>query len=165
MSISTNSQPDSVTVVQEATDNQKDSKALEKEVAATERADKAKIQKEKRPKTIQELREESKSYTHEFSPPFTYGGNTVEKLTFNWSALTGRDSISIEREIAAATKGRGAENFGREHMALIATRACSARNDNDMRIVSMDFMEALPIVDFEEITAMGRLFFRAWGLL
>ena len=56
-------------------------------------------------------------------------------------------------------------NFGREHMALIAIRACLDRDANDMRMVDKGFMDALPIVDFEEITAMGRLFFRFWGLV
>lgn len=150
---------------EEAANGQKDSKALEKEIAATERADGAKIKKKNRRKTIQELREENRSYTHEFDQPFTYNGNTVEKLTFNWDTLTGRDSIEIERELTAGSGGRGAQNFGREHMAFIATYACSARDKNDTRIVSIDFMNALPIVDFEEITTMGRLFFRLWGLI
>lgn len=141
------------------------SKVLEKEAEAVEKSDGDKIKKENRPKTIQELREETKSYTHEFDPPVTYEGNTVEKLTFNWSALTGRDSVAIERELTASSAGKGAQNFGREHMALIAVRACSERNDEGRRIVKKDFMYALPIVDFEEITAMGRLFFRFWGLI
>ena len=65
-----------------------DSAALEKEAEATESADKARVRKENRIKTIEELREETKSYTHEFNPPFTYNGNTVKKLTFNWYTLT-----------------------------------------------------------------------------
>lgn len=142
-----------------------DSKALEQEVEAAETADKKEVRKKNRRKTIQELREETRSYTHEFSPAFTYNGSTVEKLTFHWAALTGRDSVNIEREMSAASGGQGVQNFGREHMALIAVRACSDRDANDMRIVDKGFMEALPIVDFEEITAMGRLFFRLWGLV
>ncbi len=142
-----------------------DEQALEKEAEATEKADAARIRKQNRRKSIEELREESRSYTHEFARPFTYGGSTVEKLAFNWDALTGRDSIAIDRELAKNSGGQGVQNFGREHMALIAVRACSARNENDVRIVSKEFMEALPIVDFEEITAMGRLFFRFWGLV
>ncbi len=141
-----------------------DSKELEREAEATEKAEEARVQKENRIKTIDELREETKSYTHEFATPFTYNGNTVEKLTFNWHTLTGRDSISVDRELTNSSGGRGAQNFGREHMALLAVRACSERNGNDIRIVDKDFMEALPIVDFEEITTMGRLFFRFWGL-
>ena len=142
-----------------------DTKELEREAEATESADGARVRKENRIKTVAELREETKSYTHEFDPPFTYNGNTVEKLTFNWYTLTGRDSISADRELTNSSGGRGAQNFGREHMALLAVRACSERNASDIRIVDKDFMEALPIVDFEEITAMGRLFFRFWGLV
>ena len=142
-----------------------DSKALEKEAEATESADGARVRKKNRIKAIDELREETKSYTHEFDPPFTYNGSTVKKLTFNWYTLTGRDSISADRELGKDSGGRGARNFGREHMALLAVRACSERNANDIRIVDKEFMEALPIVDFEEITAMGRLFFRFWGLV
>ncbi len=160
MTISNNEQAIKVTA-----DEQKDSRALEKEVAATEKSDSARIKKQAPRKTIEELRQESRSYTHEFAKPFTYGGNTVEKLTFHWDALSGRDSIAIDRELTRTSGGQGVQNFGREHMALIAVRACSARNENDVRIVTKDFMEALPIVDFEEITAMGRLFFRLWGLL
>lgn len=141
------------------------SNKLEQEAEATEKADGAKIRKKNSKKTIQELREETKSYTHEFDQPFTYNGNTVEKLTFHWYTLTGRDSIAIERELAADSGGRGAQNYSREHMALIAVHACSERGSNDIRIVNKDFMNALPIVDFEEITAMGRLFFRLWGLI
>ena len=144
--------------------NHLDSKTLEKEAEATEKAEEARVQKENRIKTIDELREETKSYTHEFATPFTYNGNTVEKLTFNWYTLTGRDSIGADRELSKSSGGRGAQNFGREHMALLAVRACSERNGNDIRIVDKDFMEALPIVDFEEITTMGRLFFRFLGL-
>ncbi len=147
------------------TNEQAQAKTLERDAEATENADAARIKKQTPRKTIEELRQESRSYTHEFAKPFTYGGNTVEKLTFHWDALTGRDSIAIDRELTRTSGGQGVQNFGREHMALIAVRACSARNENDVRIVTKDFMEALPIVDFEEITAMGRLFFRLWGLL
>lgn len=55
------------------------SNTLENEVKATEKADAAKVQKKKRRKTVQELRNESRSYTHEFDQPFTYNGTTVEK--------------------------------------------------------------------------------------
>lgn len=146
------------------TGEQAQAKTLERDAEATENADGARIKKRAPRKTIEELREESRSYTHEFAKSFTYGGSTVEKLTFDWDTLTGRDSIAIDRELTKSSGGQGVQNFGREHMALIAVRACSARNENDIRIVSKEFMEALPIVDFEEITAMGRLFFRFWGL-
>lgn len=89
----------------------------------------------------------------------------MEKLTFHWDRLTGRDSISIDRELTASSGGQGVNNFGREHMALIAIRACTERDGNGLRIVDRAFMDALPIVDFEEITSMGRLFFRFWGLI
>lgn len=141
------------------------SKALEKEAEAVEKSEGDKIKEKNRPKTIQELREETRSYTHEFDRPFTYNGITVEKLTFNWDSLTGRDSINIEREMTLLSGGKGVQNFGREHMMLIAVRACSARNEDNKRFVDKSFMEGLPIVDFEEITAMGRLFFRFWGLI
>lgn len=146
-------------------DGQKSSQVLEKEAEAMERTDGDKIRRKNRRRTIEELREEARSYTHEFARPFTYNGNTVEKLTFQWDRLTGRDSISIDRELSASTGGQGVPNFGREHMALIAIRACLDRDANDMRMVDKGFMDALPIVDFEEITAMGRLFFRFWGLV
>ena len=89
----------------------------------------------------------------------------MDKLTFHWDSLTGKDSIGIDRELSKSSGGQGVQNFGREHVALIAVRACPLRDENGMRIVDRDFMEALPILDFEEITAMGRLFFRLWGLL
>ncbi len=146
-------------------DGQKSSQVLEKEAEAVERADWDKIRKKNRQKTIQELREETRSYTHEFARPFTCNDRTVEKLTFHWDRLTGRDSISIDRELTASSGGQGVNNFGREHMALIAIRACTERDGNGLRIVDRAFMDALPIVDFEEITSMGRLFFRFWGLI
>ena len=146
-------------------DGQKSSQVLEKEAEAVERADWDKIRKKNRQRTIQELREETRSYTHEFARPFTCNDRTVEKLTFHWDRLTGRDSISIDRELTASSGGQGVNNFGREHMALIAIRACTERDGNGLRIVDRAFMDALPIVDFEEITSMGRLFFRFWGLI
>ena len=38
-------------------------------------------------------------YTHTFAKPFTYEGETHDKLSFDWTTLTGRDSLAIEAEI------------------------------------------------------------------
>lgn len=128
--------------------------------AALETAENA----EKRPAaTIEELRRSFQSYTHTFGEPFLYRGEQVESLTFQWNSLTGKDSLAIEGELGARRKGQTGD-FGREHMALIAIRCCDARDANGLRLVDRGFLEALPMVDFEEIIGMGRLFFRSWGL-
>lgn len=134
---------------------------IEAEVAEAEKADAAGTTFPRR--SLQQLREDCRSYTHKFKEPFTYHGHTVESLSFHWDALTGKDSIAIDRELTAHNRS-GAPDYGREHMMQIAIRACSSRDSDGIRIVDKGFMEALPIIDFEEITSMGRIFFRMWGL-
>ena len=105
------------------------------------------------------------SYTHHFPEPFTYEGKTHEKLTFNWTTLTGRDSLAIESEMAQNKKFLTNNNYySEDYLVGMAVRACTDRDANGIRIVDADMLRALPIRDYQNISMSARRFLLRSGL-
>jgi len=104
------------------------------------------------------------SYTHHFPEPFTYEGKTHEKLTFNWTTLTGRDSLAIESEMAQNKKFLTNNNYySEDYLAGMAVRACTYRGPVGERIDANALM-AMPIIDFLRICTRARYFLTSAGL-
>ena len=53
--------------------------------------------------TVEEAREEMEAgiYEHVFTKPFEWEGKKYGSLKFNFDKLTGKDTLAIERELAA----------------------------------------------------------------
>lgn len=103
------------------------------------------------------------SYTHTLATPFTYEGETYEQLTFKWDALTGKDSLDIERDLRTKGITVVVAEYTPEYLASMAARACTYRNAEGKRTVSMFTLQALPLRDFRTICAQARRFLQRAG--
>ncbi len=98
------------------------------------------------------------TYTHYFSKPFTFRGVTHEQLTFDWGALTGNDHMAIETEMLRHGKTLIVPEYTSEFLCGMAVRACTARNDENFRVLNTDAMKAMPMRDFQTICKRARNF-------
>ena len=102
--------------------------------------------------------EDVSTYTHTFSKPFSYEGVTYEKLTFNWDSLSGRDSVSIERELRRRGLTTVLAEYTPEYLAAMAARACTYRNDDGFRTITADALYAMPLREFRKLCGAARRF-------
>jgi len=98
------------------------------------------------------------SYTHVFNTPFTYEGETYERLTFQWDGLTGKDSLDIERELRSKGITVVVAEYTPEYLTSMAARACTYRDAEGKRKVSMFTLQAMPLRDFRTICSRARRF-------
>lgn len=105
---------------------------------------------------VEEEQEEMSAgrYVHVFSKPFQWEGKTYGQLAFNFENLTGRDTLAIERELAAKHIYMVVRALNLDFQMRVAARACESR-------IGIDMLEALPIRDFEKIMNRVRAFFAA----
>lgn len=99
----------------------------------------------------QSLKESTATYVHRLGEPFTYEGNTWEKLTFHFGNLTGRDSLTIENEMALEGKTLIAAEFSGEFLVRMASRASAEK-------LHPKVLLALPLADYTKITGRARSF-------
>lgn len=104
------------------------------------------------------------TYTHMFQTPFVYEGRTYDALTFNWEALTGKDSLAIEAEMMLKGKTLILPAYTGEYLVGMAARACTYRDDSGKRTVSTNTICALPLKDFQAICNRARNFLLRAGL-
>ena len=99
-------------------------------------------------------------YTHILSKPFKYDGYTFEEFEFNWTKLTGKDSLAIEHEIEIMGKALIAPEFSGDYLIRMAARACTNTVElNGQRVpVSSDMLESLPLRDYNRIRRAARSF-------
>lgn len=104
------------------------------------------------------LETEAGSYTHTFKKPFQWKEQTFDQLTFDWTALTGRDHLEIENEIMM--KGRTLINpaFTGNFLAGMAARACTERDEKGKRVIDTRAVMAMSMRDFQDITRKARGF-------
>ena len=93
-------------------------------------------------------------YEHVFKKPFQWEGKTYGQLTFDFEKLTGRDTLAIERELAAKNIFTVVRSLNIEFQMRVAARACTEK-------IGTDALEAMPIRDFETIVNRVRGFFAA----
>lgn len=90
-------------------------------------------------------------FVMKLNAPFEWEGKEYERLTFNWTRLTGRDSIDVEREMTLLGRGTATPEFSTEFQMRIAARAC-------MEGISFDGLRALPLNVFSAIQRKARNF-------
>lgn len=103
------------------------------------------------------------SYKHRLTKPLSYEGTTFEVLEFDWTTLTGQDSLAIETEMARKQKTLVNAVWSQDYLAGMAVRACTWRGQVGQRI-STGTLEALPIADFLQICNRTRFFLIASGV-
>lgn len=103
-------------------------------------------------------------YTHKLARPFTYENKTVTELSFDFSTLTGNDTVAIESELNHRLKNLMYPHLSWEFMTLMAVRACTTRGENGLRVVDEKFLKALPMRDYNRIVGAARNFLLASGL-
>ena len=81
----------------------------------------------------QSLKESAATYVHRLREPFTYEGSTWENLTFHFGRLTGRDSLTIENEMALEGKALVAAEFSGEAASQGSSGPAPVRLHQDHR--------------------------------
>ena len=104
--------------------------------------------------TVEEAQEEMEAgtYVHVFKKPFEWEGKKYGSLRFAFDGLTGKDTLAIERELAAKNIFTVVRSLNVEFQMRAAARACTER-------IGTDALEAMPIRDFEKIMNHVRGFF------
>jgi len=101
-------------------------------------------------------------YTHTLKKPLERDGQRYETLSFDYSTLTGRDSLSIERDVMAEfKKSVTIPEYMPEYLVNMAARACTDRNEQGNAFVNVPLLLDLPLSDFREICASARRFLMA----
>lgn len=117
---------------------------------------------EKLAASAREMHDNSQSYVHVLSHPLTTDGETFDELTFDWTTLTGEDSLSIEAELRLRGITLVMPAFTGDYLAGMASRACTARLQNGRRL-STAAIRSLPLCDFQKICDHARNFMLAAG--
>lgn len=99
-----------------------------------------------------------KRCSHVFGEPFRFEGQTFARLDFDWTRLTGRDSLAIEEEILIRKRKTVVDaKFSTDYLCGMAVRACTSRSAEGDAF-STFAMEALPLGVFQKICSSARNF-------
>lgn len=90
-------------------------------------------------------------YTKKFKNPVLYKGEEIGEITFDWTKLTGADSMKIESEARAKKQPVGMKEFSDFYLVRMAVRAGNVK-------VGADFFEKLPLKTYNDITSAARDF-------
>jgi hypothetical protein len=90
-------------------------------------------------------------YVHQFKKPWSYNGNEITSLTFDWTSLTGADHMEIENEMLMEGRTLITPEFSGDFLWGMARKAC------DMKI-RPDAAKEMPMRDFQVITKKARSF-------
>lgn len=101
---------------------------------------------------------EAGSYTHTFKKPFQWKDRAFESLTFDWTALKGRDHLEIEQELLMKGRTLVSPAFTGDFLAGMAARACTERDEKGKRVIDGQAVMDMPIGDFQAITRKARGF-------
>lgn len=96
------------------------------------------------------------AYVHKFDTPFVYEDKTYNELTFDWSKLTGNDSLAIENELQLLGKTLIVPEFSGEFLIRMAARACTPA-------ISADTLMSIPMGDYNKIRSRARSFLMKSG--
>jgi len=100
----------------------------------------------------------SGSYTHHFKKPFKWKEREFDSLTFDWTALTGRDHLAIESEILMKGRTLVSPAFTGAFLAGMAARACTERDKKGRRVINEQALQEMSMGDFQAITREARSF-------
>ena len=111
-------------------------------------------------KVAEEARREQEagSYTHTFREPFRWKDRVFECLTFDWTALKGRDHLEIEQELLLKGRTLVSPAFTGDFLAGMAARACTVRDETGKSVIDRQAVEDMPLADFQDITRKARGF-------
>ena len=90
-------------------------------------------------------------FTMKLKKPLTYDGAEFEELSFDFDALTGKDSLAIERELSLRGIQVAVPAFSGEYIIRIAARACTSP-------VGYDAFELMSLRDYNRLRAKVRNF-------
>lgn len=93
-------------------------------------------------------------YTHAFTDVFVWEGREYKSLDFDFSRLTGADSLAVENELSATGRAAAFPEFSGEYLVRIAARACATP-------IGADMIRAMPLKDYNAITRRARNFILA----
>ena len=99
----------------------------------------------------QSAKSSSMTYTHTFKTPFVFEGETYTDITFDWSRLTGHDSLAIENELSKLGKMVAVPALSADYLIRMAARASDPE-------IGADMMLEMPLSDFNAIRSAARSF-------
>lgn len=92
------------------------------------------------------------AFTYAMKKPLNYNGKEYKELTFDFSILTGKDSLDVENELMAQGKGAVVvAALNTEYIIRIAARAC-------MEPIGSDAFLTMSLFDFNKIKDKTRNF-------
>ena len=91
----------------------------------------------------------ARGYELRLKTPIKLGNQTLNTLIFDFEALTGRDMIAVENEMAALGEPLTMPEFSTSFQAKIAARAAK---------IGSDVIADLPLYEFKIITGRARSF-------
>lgn len=97
-------------------------------------------------------------YTHRFSAPFSWNGQSYDALHFDFRHLTGADCMAAEQEVNARGTTLVTDAFCLPYLCAIAARACTERDGRGFAPIDSDAIGAMPLPDFRKITGRVRAF-------
>lgn len=90
-------------------------------------------------------------FTHTFKRPFSYNGKEHKSLTFDFDALTGADTLQIERDLARQGRTVIVPEFNGDYLAAMASKACTDE-------IGVDAFDYMSLRDFNAIRGAARRF-------
>lgn len=106
-------------------------------------------------KELQLAKEEAKDaegvFVHTFKRSFSYNGRDYDSLTFDFEALTGKDTLDIESELARKGQMVVVPEFNAGYLAAMASKACTED-------IGVDGFEYMSLRDFNAIRGAARRF-------
>lgn len=106
---------------------------------------------------MEQAQESAVIYTHEFPAPYSFEGESFDKLTFDFGQLTAEDSLKIEAEMSALGQPLLVPEFSGEYLLRIAMRACTDKKADGKKL-GLDFFRALPLSAYVKIRGRARSF-------
>lgn len=95
---------------------------------------------------------DSDLYVHTFKRPISYNGKTYESLTFDFSSLTGGDSLDVENELQSMGHAVVVRTLDGAYLSRMCARACTEP-------VGFDIFRVMSVKDYAIITNKSKRFF------
>lgn len=95
---------------------------------------------------------DSDLYVHTFKRPISYNGKTYESLTFDFSSLTGGDSLDVENELQSMGHAVVVRTLDGAYLSRMCARACTEP-------IGADIFRVMPVKDYAIITNKSKRFF------
>ena len=86
---------------------------------------------------------------HKFRKPYSFDGDSFEKIDLDLDALTGDDMLTAEREFTAAGGFGAMMETSKGYLAILAAKAAK---------VPAEFINGLPAKEFSKITLAVQTF-------